>query len=134
MRKPKKIKALLLLLSWLIIFMHGVVPHLHANHTDYDLHGEDQHHQSDCGHNHSESENYAEGIILCDSHDHDSSLCHFNPNLFSQLDIDCSFLFVSLLESRVCEIPVYIVNPDAQKEFKKPPLITNNSLRAPPTI
>lgn len=131
MRKALKTKTLLLLISWFVIFMHGVIPHLHANHSDLDLHSGESH--ATCTHSYGiESHDHEPGLYAQDMHSHNSSICHYNPNLFSQLDLDTLFACVLSVDFVFSDITVEIQRPDTHPKYIKPPLITCIALRGPP--
>jgi len=97
MRKWLKIKAIVLSLAWLVIFLHEAIPHNHSNHQESSCHSIV--HSSDPGNNHTDDEiNYTQavsggdetspgwhGIKARHSHNHhESTVCHFSANLFSK--------------------------------------------------
>jgi len=133
MRKAIKTKALLLLASWFVIFMHGVIPHMHANHSAIEMHAGEYSDQLNC--THSSSNNYSvneHGLNLESQHRHNSNVCHFNPNMFSQLDIDYSFIYTPIGSPLFSDLIPDIRVPDLQTRYKKPPLLSSSALRAPP--
>lgn len=135
MRKALKTKTLLLLISWLVIFMHGVIPHLHANHDILDLHSAESSGSFECIYSHDiDSHQYGQSPYFLNKHNHNSNVCHFNPNLFSQLDLDYSYILTPECDFRFSDIIVDIQRPETQTRYKKPPLLTYNSLRAPPLV
>lgn len=134
MRKALKAKALLLFISWFMIFMHGVIPHLHDNHTAYDPTTKGSDHLN-CIHSQILSSAGDDlGMHFINSHEHNSSICHFNPNLFSQLDIDYLFVFSPVCNFVFSDVFTDIQKPDTQSRYKKPPHLASNALRAPPLV
>ena len=124
-----------MLSSWMIIFIHGVVPHLHADHSDYDLHPAEESHHIGCTQDHSDEDSTLDlnTISQC-THDHNSTVCHFNPNLFSQLDYDFAFVYDIKVEADVPDASFVVESPDTQPKYKKPPLLAETALRAPPQV
>ena len=92
MRKALRLKATTLLLSWTIIFLHGMIPHLHADHSDHNPDSNDCQHSSNSKHMHGDEKNDSTWLLASNSQEHNESVCHFNPNLFSQLNLDVSFV------------------------------------------
>ena len=100
MRKWLKIKAVVLSLAWLVIFLHDAIPHNHNNHQDSSCHSIVHAEDSD----HSEEEvpgNYTDfektwddgssgsGVISGhNSNHHDTRICHFSTTLFSKHSTD----------------------------------------------
>lgn len=130
MRKAIKIKTLLMLLSWMVIFLHGVIPHNHhLNHKPgchYIIHNTTVSHeqQNACDHGDKESPLY---------HSADSEkICHFNTKLFQNSEIDNFFIAES-----GWQIP-YALVPETKvikigSDLKKPPAFRSCMLlRAPP--
>ncbi len=133
MRKALKIKTLILGLSWMVIFLHGIVPHMHADHGEHKPHSSvcthaDSHHK-----HHGEIEETDNDLILYSSATHaDHSVCHFNPNLFSQINIDVSYISEISSEIIFVKAGIEIIYQDVLLKFTKPPLLTCSLLRAPP--
>ncbi len=132
MRKALKIKASVLCLAWLIIFMHGVIPHMHV----HDLAGIESH-SSDCSHGGLCSDNHdtddsERGILSTSGHNHNEAVCHFNPNLFSQLSLDASFIFEHSSGFDIPVEPADLPITTSETRCNKPPLIKGRGLRAPP--
>ena len=134
MRRALKIKTWLMLLSWMIIFLHGVIPHNHhpsqkagCHHIVHNAPLSNEHHQ-DCDKAH-------EKTILYTAHSHESeTICHFSTSLFQNLQIDSLFIVKSVWNQAYTEVPLtglLYYTPG----FKKPPAYQNcRLLRAPPYI
>lgn len=120
LRKGIKIKASLILLSWLMIFAHGIIPHSHAD--DIPFHHES--HNKGCI---EESEN-----IVLKPHTGDENGCRISNVLFHKFSQDDQ---QSILNS--CSVSLYLL-------ASRPVIYNNNysflsgrfsdseSLRAPP--
>ena len=124
MRKGLKIKAFTLIVSWMIIFLHAVVPHHHDNDTAaaYNNHS-CSHSCADSGINDQGGDSlplYAAGP----DHDHSSAACHFNPNLFSNFNIDFSFISTDKTELPFKQDLQSVSRPDVRPRLKKPPLLS----------
>jgi hypothetical protein len=84
LRKTLKIKAFAILFGWLIIFMHGIIPHNHL-----------QEHQSGChelfhtttNHN-SDFQDKNTGSSLYSEKNEDEKVCHFSSFLFNNFNQD----------------------------------------------
>lgn len=89
-----------MMLAWLVIFLHGVIPHNHNDHSlpgchqvvhHEESHHEDSHHDSDT---HDDCNN-EQGIISntyssCEKHD--AITCHYVSNMFRIYHIDKVFI------------------------------------------
>lgn len=134
MRKALRLKAITLLLSWTIIFLHGLVPHLHADHPNHDHNSNECRHSTDSNHMNADEKDNSPWLMASDSHDHNESVCHFNPNLFSQLNLDVSFVQAEDFEAIEIREKVVFTRPDTEPKIKKPPLLSTSALRAPPSV
>ncbi|MEE4115530.1 MAG: hypothetical protein V2I37_05145 [Marinilabiliaceae bacterium] len=132
MRKGLKIKAFTLMVSWMIIFLHAVVPHHHDNDTAaaYESHN--------CSHSCADSGingltgDLSPVFAAGPDHDHSSEACHFNPNLFSNFNIDSGFISAGKTELTFKQELQQVSRPDVRPRLKKPPLLSSSALRAPP--
>ncbi len=135
MRKALKIKASFLLISWFVIFMHGVIPHMHSDHAALDIHTEKGSVHLSCIHSDKTNSDGSDQYLYWRStHDHNSKVCHFNPNLFPQLNLDYSFIYTPICSFLFSDVIANIQRPDTQSRYKKPPLLAKNSLRGPPLV
>ena len=97
MRKWLTIKASVLSLAWLVIFLHDAIPHNHSSHPGASCHNiihaadsqgnpaEDRELYSAAVSGTENGHAEGEGIVAHRSHHHHSSnVCHFSTNLFSK--------------------------------------------------
>lgn len=89
MRRWLKIKAVILSLAWLIIFLHDAIPHNHNNHPGSECHNLVHNLEPEDG-------IHIEGTSLNNSHDHHAEIvCHFSSNLFTKHSLDNINIFIS---------------------------------------
>jgi len=133
MRKALKIKTSLMLLSWMVIFLHGVIPHNHNSSHKPGCH----HivHASASGHDHHSECNHTDDKIayLSNSHaDESETICHFSAKLFQNLQIDGFFVVESGWKATYKALPAAGLR-SFSPAFKKPPAFRSCMLlRAPP--
>ena len=132
MRKRLKIKALTLIFSWTVIFLHGVIPHIHDHgnlpaKSDHNLT-----HSCSGQHINAESGENLPLFIAGSDRNHSNEACHFNPNLFPNINIDNNFIYVEIIEVSIEQEEVAISSPDVRPQLKKPHLLSTRGLRAPP--
>jgi len=124
LRKEKKIKALVFLLAWIVIFMHSIVPH--------------DHHETDVAgcfnlvHSHSSDDNQFDKVTRIEDLPCGDTVCHLNAFEYLHLNTDNLFLLHDKTSSEnICEISVPI-NIRRSFEFVSDPHLGKPALRAPP--
>lgn len=124
MRKALKIKASFLCLVWFVIFIHGVIPHMHAHN-----------HEVFCTHSHNHDTQAPLGsIISAFNHEHNQTVCHFNPNLFAKLTLDSSFINTEPETIEISLEEIEVTTDRTELKCNKPPLLIGHGLRAPPLV
>jgi len=124
LRKALKIKALVLLTAWMMIFAHNVVPH---------------NHQDDCTigcnqlvHKISPDENGFSNLYKFRSQPEEVRVCHISGFLFQQFSPDNSY-FVDESEPGLSPSVISKDNlPPYNQVFVSEPATGSSSLRAPP--
>jgi len=124
LRKAKNIKALILLLSWVVIFAHSIVPH--------------NHHEADAAvchnfvHSHSSVDNQTDNILRIEDLPCGENVCHLNGFEYFQLNSDNLFLLHDKTSSEnIYELSVRI-SIQRSFEFVSYPHLGKPALRAPP--
>ena len=91
MRRSLKIKTISMLLAWMIIFLHGIIPHIHHEHRSLNCH--------QIWHfNHVPStmeKTNNEGIIMLSAAGNNHSevlICHFSTELMHETHLDYLFI------------------------------------------
>lgn len=121
-----------MLLAWLVIFVHGVIPHNHNDHRDAHCHSILHHDCSDDKDNTFADNHHYHLTTAGDDYDHSSVICHFTSELVNNAGQDHVFiqqtsLYLDSLPLIVCQ---YI------SEFKcsriNDPAYRLMPLRAPP--
>lgn len=124
MRNAKNIKALFLLLSWVVIFAHSIVPH---NHHEADAAG-----CYNLVHSHSSEENQSDNIIRIVELPCEENVCHLNGFEYFQLNTDNLFILNDKAsQAYTCEIP-YRTSFQGSAGFVSDPHLGKPALRAPP--
>jgi len=148
MREWLKIKASVLSLAWLVLFLHDAIPHNHSNHPEASCHnlvhgieityqssGEESGKLLSFTDEFKNGESEEHGMLVNISHDHRSSkVCHFSANLFTKhspvsLTAFIPGSFVSLCEGNLVE---YIILP--VESGYSPPDNEWSPKRGPPSI
>jgi hypothetical protein len=124
LRKAKNIKALILLLSWVVIFAHSVVPH--------------NHHETDAAfcqnlvHSHSSDVNQTDNIVRIENLPCAEKVCHLNGFEYFQLNTDNLFL-INDKSSQAYTCEIYASTSFRRSpEFVSDPHLGKPDLRAPP--
>ena len=132
MRYAVKIKCGVLLLAWMVIFLHSIVPHHHHSHhpdCHYVVHkAAIQHeHHDDCDH---EATDFP--LYQAAQNSETETICHFDTSLFQNFHIDNFFVAESGWSSSQTSDDVTELSP-VVTIFKKPPAFRSCMLlRAPP--
>jgi len=124
LRIAKKIKTLLLLLSWVVIFTHSIVPH---NHHEADVAG-----CFNLVHSHTSDDNQSDNVTRIEDLPCGETVCHLNAFEYFQLNSDNLFLLHDKTScENICEISAPI-NIRRSLEFVSDPHLGKPALRAPP--
>ena len=118
MRKGIKIKASLIILSWLLIMVHNIMPHNHQGSDLFILHG-----------------HYHSGISLNDefhSHGDDHEVCGISGLLFHQLSQDNLFIEKNINDYSFTELRKERIPDNILHFLHRTCYYTSVSLRAPP--
>lgn len=127
LRRNLKIKSSILVIAWIVIFLHGVIPH--------------DHHEPDmgsakttcCSHaaeprNNDHSDQISAESFSTESH----SVCHFNPDMLGSVDSDCIFLAPSAMVNAPINFSADIVTPCGELHLPGTPYYRHSPGRAPP--
>jgi hypothetical protein len=125
LRKGIKIKSSVLLLAWLVIFAHGVIPHNHMQ--------EGHEGCSDIVHNVSIGISDCDKAPFLEDQPDDAKVCHFSNFLFKQIEQD-NFIFPSLTESKLSTESISCSFSDKSSNcYISVPYFGTSPLRAPPS-
>ena len=130
MRKQIKTKAFLIGIAWMLIFLHGVIPH---NHSDDICHYNNDIIHSDSGDGVNQENDNTVWLSQSDNHLH-ANICHFSTNLFLKITPDHFFTTSSVPEITSVRFHITTTAAFIESDWNRPPLITSRTLRAPPSI
>ena len=124
MRKALKLKALMLLMAWMMIFAHNVIPHNHPEDCVAGCH--------ELVHGTNPDRNDTGTLPIYRGQSEDINVCHISNLLFQQISQD-NFFFrydieLGLDPSVFSEQLPFLYT----QEFISDPVIGSTSLRAPP--
>ncbi|MGM0463833.1 MAG: hypothetical protein ACQEQW_04170 [Bacteroidota bacterium] len=97
LRKSIKIKTVMMLLAWAVIFLHGIIPHKHNDHRDAHCHNIMHHDCSDEKDNPFDDRHHYHLTSAGDDYEHSSLICHFTTELVNSSGQDHAFIHQSSL-------------------------------------
>ena len=132
LRKAIKIKTVLMLLAWSVIFLHGIIPHNHNEHRDAHCHNILHHDCSDDEDNTFTGSHHYHLASAADDYDHSSLICHFSTELVNNAGQDHTFIHQASLHLDSLPLIVYQYISDIKCSRINNPAHRLMPLRAPP--
>ncbi|MCD4770176.1 MAG: hypothetical protein K8R35_08420 [Bacteroidales bacterium] len=130
MRKNIKTKVSLIGIAWMLIFLHGIIPH---NHSDDISHLNNNIIHNESGDDVNPEDDNTVLLSHPDNHLH-GNVCHFSTNLFFRFAPDHFFITTSVPDITSVRFHVIATVASIESYFIRPPLITSRTLRAPPSV
>lgn len=125
MRKALKIKTFTLLVAWLVIFAHSIIPH---NHHDDNCLLADRICQDSTS-----PIDYQTNSVLVEHHPDDQKICHISSLLFQNFNPENLFPY---FEGQIVSIPDFVTGKiciHSGNSFISPHRISSVAFRAPPS-
>lgn len=113
-----------MLLAWLVIFAHGIIPHNH----EQDIH-------EGCSgliHTVSVCSNSSEKSQIIVNQPDDEKVCHFSSFMFKQIEQD-NFIFPAIKDTKICAPDFSVSIPEKSTfRYNSVPYFGKTPLRGPP--